>query len=196
VTQENEQKPTKEAIADKGAKLAAYMKKTAGKTQEKFEKAYDVMLSRVKEQLEDVSKKAEPKVGEFVSKAKVKAIQLGELTEEEAEKVGEYLMRDLHEAADFLKDAKKVLADWLYFDYKLVEQKFWETYKAVAKQAKEEWVEFNQRLKHAKEYNTGEVIGVGTLECTGCKEVLHFTRSSTIPKCPKCGGASFVRKKG
>lgn len=196
MTDKTEHKPTKTTAAEQGAKVTAEVKKTTVETREKLEKAYDTMLVRVKEQLGDVSKKAEPMVGDLVHKAKDKAIQLGELTEEEAEQIGEYLMRDLHEAADFLKDAKKVLADWLYFDYKLIEQKLWETYKAVAKQAKLEWTEFNQRIKHAKEYNTGEITGVGTLECTNCKEVLHFTRSSTIPKCPKCGGTAFARKKG
>ena len=141
-----------------------------------------------------MSKKAEPMVDDVMEKAKHKAVALGELTEEEAEKIGEYLMRDLRDAGEFLKDAKRVLADWIYFDYKLIETKFWETYKVVSKQVSAEWTEFSQRLKHAKEYKTGEVIGIGTLTCQSCHEVLHFTKSSTIPKCPKCAGTQFARK--
>ena len=165
-------------------------------TQEKLEKAYGTMLERVKEQLNDVTKKTEPVVDEVMEKAKHKAVELGELTEEEAEKIGEYLLRDLRDAGEFLKDAKRVLADWIYFDYKLIESKFWDTYKVVSKQVSAEWTEFSQRLKHTKEYRTGEVIGIGTLVCRECGEVLHFTKSSTIPKCPKCSGTQFMRKKG
>jgi hypothetical protein len=174
----------------------ASLKEKAAPIQAKLEKAYDTMLNRVKEQFDDVSKKTHPKVEEVVTKAKKTAVSLGELTEDEAEQIKAYLMRDLEDAGEFLKEAKKTLADWLYFDYKLVEEKFWDTYQAVATQVKAEWVEFHQRLGHAKEYQTGEIIGMGTLSCVKCHETLHFTESSTIPECPHCHCKKFVRKKG
>jgi hypothetical protein len=174
----------------------ASLKAKAAPIQAKLEKAYDTMLHRVKEQFDDVSKKTHPKVEEVVTKAKKTAVSLGELTEDEAEQIKAYLMRDLEDAGEFLKEAKKTLADWLYFDYKLVEEKFWNTYQSVATQVKGEWVEFHQRLGHAKEYKTGEIIGMGTLNCAKCHETLHFTESSTIPECPHCQGKKFIRKKG
>lgn len=163
-------------------------------SKERLEAAYGTMLSRVKEQMDELSKRAEPVMSDFFAKAKQKAIQLGELTEKEAEQIEEYVQRDLQEAAVFMEDAKKALSDWIYFDYKVIEESFWETYKAVAAQVKLEWVEFNQRLKHAKEYNVGEIIGMGTLECVNCKETSNYNKSSTIAKCPQCGCDKFVRK--
>lgn len=161
--------------------------------QAKLEKAYDTMLSRLKDQLEDVSKR-KPNIDEMITKAKNKAVTLGELTEEESEQIKKYIERDLQEAAVFLKEAKKTLADWLNFDYKLIEEKCWETFNAVIEQVKAEWVEFNQRIAHSKEYTAGEVVGMGALTCAQCHETIHFTKSTTIPVCPQCKHDKFFRQ--
>ncbi|MDH5595020.1 MAG: zinc ribbon-containing protein, partial [Gammaproteobacteria bacterium] len=43
------------------------------------------------------------------------------------------------------------------------------------------------------EWHTGEVVGVGTLRCKACGELLHFHATGHIPPCPKCQKTVFNR---
>ena len=52
-----------------------------------------------------------------------------------------------------------------------------------------------EQAKRAQEYHTGELTRLGTLACRECDTLLHFTKTSRIPPCPKCHKTIFVRTK-
>ena len=42
-------------------------------------------------------------------------------------------------------------------------------------------------------WHSGQIAGIGTLECAQCGEQLHFHKTGRIPPCPKCAGTEFAR---
>lgn len=163
------------------------------KPQQEHLSAYDRMLHRVREFLEDAEEKTAPIVDRALENAIQTATDLGELTREEAEKIGEYLKRDLHDAAIFLEGTGEELGEWLRFDLALIEDRLVDMFLSVADKTRIELAQLAERATRVGEWHTGEITGIGTLQCKECGEELHFHKTSHIPPCPKCHGTRFRR---
>jgi len=153
----------------------------------KLTDAYHRMLERIRE----LDQKT---IQEALEDAKETAEELGELSRDEAENVAEFIKRDLQHAAEFLNEGGRFLKEWLQFDLMLVEDKLWELFSQAADRTRVELVEFQQWLELGPEYHSGEVIGIGTLQCKACGQLLHFHKVSHIPPCPKCHETDFLRE--
>ncbi len=149
--------------------------------------AYEQMLTRVKD-LPSVSHT----LSERIDKAKEKALELEELTREEAEKIAYYLKRDLHDAAHFIVETEHELADWLRFDLSLLEERFIDLFTVMEDPTR---TELNRLAEQAKlaEWTSGEITCAGTLYCVSCNHVLQFYQPDFIPTCPNCGATVFIR---
>lgn len=156
-------------------------------------RAYNRMMERVKASLEQNEKKTLGVLQRSIDAAKDKAVELGDLTREEADRIGSYLRRDLEDAGAYLADSGAELESWLQFDIELVEDRLWDAFTAAADQTKLALLELQERARLASEYRTGEVTTVGTLQCENCGELLHFHTTGPIPPCPKCGETRFAR---
>jgi hypothetical protein len=156
---------------------------------EKLAGAYNRMLERTREAMD----KAGKGLGEAVDGAMEKATELEELTREEAELIGIYVMRDLEDAAKFVNEEGQELRDWLSFDVELVENSLLDIFSQMVDHTREALTELEQRANAIGEWKTGEVAGIGTLQCKSCGELLHFHQTGHIPPCPKCHGTTFRR---
>jgi hypothetical protein len=145
--------------------------------------AYEQMLARAE------AAKTQPQPLEH---AKTQAIELGELSVDEAEKIADYLRRDLHSAAHFLSDTEKALADWMRFDLELLEDKFLTLFTGMVDHTRTELDNLAERARQATEWTSGEIT-TGTLQCANCGEVLAFYQPTHVPACPNCGGTLFKR---
>lgn len=155
--------------------------------------AYEKMLGRVHDNLD----KAESRVPAFkqtLENAREKAVELGELTREEAEKVASYIERDMHDAAVFISETGQQIRDWWQFDLKQIEEQVLEMFAKVADQTSLQLHEMQESLKRAEMYHTGEVTGPGVLVCQGCGKEMNFKKPGHIPPCPGCHGTEFKRK--
>jgi len=161
--------------------------------EERLTEAYNKMLARVRERMEEMEKDARPVLHKAVDNAKETATELGELSREEAEKVAQYLRRDLEDAGDFLSRTGRDLGGWLRFDTELVERGLLDMFMHVADRTRVELQEFSARAEALGEWHTGEISAIGTLECKSCGEKLHFHRTGHIPPCPKCHGTTYRR---
>ena len=74
------------------------------------------MLERVDGAIEKAGKTAIPALKKNIEHAREKAIEVGELTREEAEKIGAYLERDMKDAAEFLSETGEEFSTWFRFD--------------------------------------------------------------------------------
>jgi len=157
--------------------------------------AYELMLERTAEGIERLKKleqEAEPQVTRALAEAREKAVELGELTREEADQVADYLDRDLKAAGGWLADTGEEFRDWLGMETALISDRLLDMFIAAADQTSLELREFKQRAE-AMDYKTGEMAGPGTLVCSACGEHLHFTKPGHIPPCPKCSATRFKR---
>ncbi len=160
---------------------------------ERMVTAYETMLERMHGLLENTEKRTVPLLRETLQEVREKAVALGELTREEAEKVSRYLERDMHDAAGFLADTGQEFRDWFRFDWQLVNQRLLDTFASVADQTSLAFRDLAEQARRASLYHSEEVTGPGTLVCTRCGEAMHFRHVSRIPPCPNCHGREFSR---
>lgn len=163
--------------------------------EDKLTRAYHKMVDRVRSILGEGVIKTEPKVHKGIEKAKQEAVELGELSSEEADRLGRYLRRDLEDAAKYLTDTGKAFSDWLMLDLELIEEQLLDAFSQVADKTRLELALWAEQAHHAQDYRTGEIAGIGTVACLSCGEYLHFHKAKQIPPCPKCGHTVFTRAK-
>ncbi|HSH29627.1 MAG TPA: zinc ribbon-containing protein [Thiohalobacter sp.] len=162
---------------------------------EKLVQAYHRMMDRVQAAIDEAEEHAIPTLEQNLERAKERAIELGELTREEAERVAAYLKRDMEDAASYLEQTGNEFGAWLRFDIGQIERRLFEKMLTVADRTRIELAEFEARMHEAQTYHTGEVTGPGVLRCESCGEELHFSAPGHIPPCPKCHATRFVRAK-
>ena len=68
-----------------------------------------------------------------------------------------------------------------------------EMFAGVADQTSLAFRDLAERARQASLYHSEEITGPGSLTCTRCGEVMHFSHVSRIPPCPGCHGTEFSR---
>ncbi len=152
--------------------------------------AYHKMITRVEEAQQSSTKRT---LWQQIEAAKEKAVQLDELTREEAEHMGDYLRRDLHDAAEFIVTTERALADWIHFDLALIEDRLLSLFSMMVDQTRLELDNIAERARQATEWHSGEITSLGTLYCISCGYRLSFHQPDYIPVCPNCRATRFKR---
>ena len=163
-------------------------------TREKWLTAYDDMMMRVKTGIEEAEESTLPVLQRFIHNARDTAVELEELTKEEAEKIAYYLQRDLQDAGKHLAETGHELGDWLRFDIHQVEDRLLSVLSMVADHTRLEMLQFEHDIEEGPAWNSGEITGPGTLVCASCDTIMRFHTTGHIPKCPNCGHTVFHRK--
>ena len=162
----------------------------------RFVQAYNQMLERVRHGLDGLAKDTTGEESAFhrvLSNAVEKAVELGELTREEADRIADYLVRDLKDASRFMADTGEEFRNWLRFDVDLVEDRMLDLFSRIADKTRLQQLFLFRDLERMSEYHTGEITGIGTLRCRQCGELLHFHHTGRIPPCPKCHATLYSR---
>lgn len=160
---------------------------------DKLAQAYDKIVDILKKTWHNTEAQALPTLTERLEQAAEKLSELGEFTREEADHVAEYVRRDLEEAGEFLSESGKTLKDLFRFDLEFVESKVAEAFAQMADTTRIELEKIAERARQVGEWHTGEITGIGTLECKQCGEQLHFDKTGHIPPCPKCHGTVYKK---
>jgi len=156
--------------------------------------AYNRMMSRVRESIESAETHAAPTLQKAIEEARKQAIHLGEITLEEAEEVGNYIKRDINDAAEYLMETSHEFSEWLMLDLDIIEQKVLELFLSVADRTRLELEQFSHATENQQsEYHSGEVTGPGSLVCKHCEQMIQFNTTDKIPICSNCGGTIFKR---
>ena len=156
--------------------------------------AYETMLERSATEFRKLEKKTGPALHSLIDNAKAKAVELGEITEDEAAHLAEYLKRDLSDASFYISEHGRELKDWLGFEDSLIAAELLDVFLQAADPTTVEMNELKLELAARSIYKTGEVTGPGALVCDECGEVLHFHKAGRIPPCPKCHKTSYHRQ--
>lgn len=89
--------------------------------------------------------------------AKHQATHIGIITAEEAHEIGEYIKRDINDAAEFMMESSAEFYDWLMLDIDMIERKVMELFLSVADHTRIELEQFKQE-KHPSEHISPEQI--------------------------------------
>ncbi len=155
-------------------------------------KAYENIYENAAENLHKLKDKDLPALHKILDEARDKAVEIDELTEDDAVQLTQWLKRDLNHAISYLAETSHEIKDWLGFETSLLENEFFYMLLQVADKTTVELQQFKENAEHP-EYHTGEMSGPGTLTCDECGEKLHFYKAGKIPPCPKCHSTVFHR---
>lgn len=155
---------------------------------------YRRMLERAATALRHAVSGPLPTLKHLLDAARQTAVDLKELTHDEAERIAYYLRRDLQDAAQHTRQSERELADWLRFDVELIEERMLDFFAPLADHTRVELERLALQARH-RGWHTGDVTAPGTLYCEVCGEEIHFHKPGHIPPCPKCKGSVFRRRK-
>ncbi len=156
-------------------------------------RAYEKMFESAANGLHNAEKKSGELLDELIDKAKEEALELEDVSQKDADKLSNYVKRDLSEAASHMSVTGQELKDWLGFETTLLEAEFVDQLLRLADPTKVELFKLKLDAQQTPTYHTGEITGPGTLLCDQCGEKLHFYRAGKIPPCPKCHATNFHR---
>ncbi len=158
--------------------------------------AYERMIERVGDRLahlEQAEQQALSQLRTAIEHATDEAVELDELTREEARLVAGYVRRDLEDAGHYLARTGRELRDWLKFDVEYMEQRLFDWFSQIADHTRLDLLTFNAEIVRGGHYYTGDVTGPGTLSCDHCGRQLVFSAIASVPSCPACQGTVFSR---
>lgn len=155
--------------------------------------AYNQMMARVKDSIDSAESNAVPTLQKAIDMARKQAIHLGEITLAEAEEIGNYIKRDINDAAEYLMETSQEFSEWLMLDIDIIEQKVLELFLSVADKTRLELEMLAHPGCEFNSYHTSEITGPGTLICADCGHPVQFQTTGEIPPCPGCQHHQFKR---
>lgn len=158
--------------------------------------AYDTMLERVKHGVGTAEERTGSSLEQAIQHATKRAVDLGEITREEAHEVADYIRRDLHDMGDYLSESSRDYQTWFRMDLQLIEARLLDLLGSIADRTRVELAELEAQARLVGVWNTGEVAGPGVLRCDQCGKELQLTESGRIPPCPQCHGTRYHRTRG
>ncbi len=156
--------------------------------------AYEKLYEHVAKSLHDAEEKTEPLFHKLLHEIRDKASEIKELSQHDAEKIADWIKRDMIDLTNYLQETEHELKDWLGFEITLVENEFLDLLLKAADQTTAKLLQMKVKTYLTSAYHTDEIIGPGTLSCDQCDERLHFHRAGKIPPCPKCNATNFHRR--
>lgn len=92
--------------------------------------------------------------------AKHRVVHTGKASAEEAHEIGEYIKRDVNDAAEYMMESSAEFYDWLMLDIELIERKVIELFLSVADHTRIELEQFKQNSSISEQtpsYKGGEI---------------------------------------
>lgn len=160
-------------------------------SENKLIKAYDELISHLYEALDGTLHS----IGEALDIAKEKTSALGGHTQEEINRVADYVMRDVQHAAtsQTLEEEENSLSEWLKFDIDLIENFALNAFLSLADKTRVKLAALEIDAQQYHPYQSGDIASPGTFVCDDCGKKIAFKSTSAIPECPECKGKNFSR---
>ena len=161
--------------------------------EERHVRAYGHILSGIKKFITHTEDEISKQFNHALENAKKTGSELNEFTHEEVDLIGEYIKRDIHDAAHYISETGTELSDWLRFDTQLIEAKLLELMNLAVDSSRVELAQLTEKARRESIWSSGETTGPGTLRCTQCQNTVQFHQIGIIPKCPVCNNDQFQR---
>ena len=155
--------------------------------------AYNNMMGRIRHSIESAEANAIPSLQKAINMARDQAVHLDEISHEQAEEIGNFIKRDINDAAEYLMETSHNFSDWLMLDMNIIEQKVVELFLSVADKTRLELEQLSHSTSGSHIYSAEEITGPGTLACLHCNKLIRFNQTDLIPNCPACQHNQFKR---
>jgi len=139
--------------------------------------------------ISDVKKHEVTQVVELVEQAKVILSAAEAIPEEKIKQFIDNFKYDLHE---FYQQNQQEAKHSLYLA--LMNESFWTLLVNITDKSQVEWAELCEDFDHDGDYQQGDYIGFGLLQCKQCHKNLLISHLSKVNECLHCGHQHFTRK--
>jgi len=155
--------------------------------------AYNAIVYQLHRLVKNTEKEIKPRIIHAFENLDEQAEHLGELTRDEIDLINAYIVRDLHDAAEFLEENGVEFKDWLNVQADLVENKLLEAMPVLIDETRLALDDIEEMADRFGEWHTGEIVAPGTFQCTGCDKQIEIHKTAHIPPCAKCHGTVYKR---
>lgn len=168
------------------------MNSTSNQPADRLVNAYNQMMRSIRKTFEETDT-SDTSLQQALIAAKERAVHLGEITLEEAQEIGEYIKRDINDAAEYMMETSAEFSDWLMLDIEVIERKVVDMFLSVADRTRIELEQLKEHSQQQSLYYSGEITGPGMLVCTECGYQQPFVTTGQITPCKECGNNTFRR---
>jgi hypothetical protein len=137
---------------------------------------------------EDVNQHEITDIVEGVEQSKLYLKAAEQLPED---KVKQFLDNFRFDIEEVIQQSQAQVKDSLYIS--LLTESFWNNMRSITDKSQVEWSELDDDFKHHGEYQSGDFIGFGILQCQNCHEKITYSHASDVADCFSCGGSTFTR---
>ncbi len=141
---------------------------------------YEKLVARTEKLLESGRKNLD----EALKKAGDELEAAGEFTREQADKISQFVRRDLEHTVKDANKAKESLKEAV--DPSRIAAGAQSIFARILSASADTLNEWAQKSQQNIEFKTGEVTSPGTLTCKNCGEQIQMKKTARIPPCPKC----------
>ncbi len=144
---------------------------------------------RLTQWLTDVKTHQVTHVVELVEQAKVILKAAESIPEEKIKQFIDNFKYDLHQ---FYQLNQEQAQHSIYLG--LMKESFWHTMASITDKSQVEWAELCEDFQHNGDYQAGDLIGFGIVECKKCHQTVQINHLSEIGPCLHCGHDHFSRQ--
>lgn len=148
-------------------------------------KLYQKIADRAAEILQEGRKS----IDEALKKASEEIAAGGDFTRDQAEKIGNYVRRDLTEVGAKINQTRQTVINAA--EPRRLAAGVQSGLARLLNTAADVLTDFAQRSEKVLEFHTGEVTSPGTLTCKNCGKEMHLYSTVRIPPCPSCHKTLF-----
>ena len=126
--------------------------------------AYNQMMAEMRDTF-DQGERSDITLQKILDMAKHQVVHAGKASPEEAHEIGEYIKRDVNDAAEYMMESSAEFYDWLMLDIELIERRVIELFLSVADHTRIELEQFKQNpsiSEQASTYKGGEITDSDT----------------------------------
>ncbi len=145
--------------------------------------------NRLSEWITDVKQHEITEIVELVEHAKV-ILKAAETIPEE--KVKQFIDNFKYDLFEFYQQYQEQAKHSVYLG--LMNESFWAVMANITDKSQVEWAELSEDFQHNGDYQTGDVIGFGIIECKKCHKTLQINHLTEITACLHCGHDHFIRQ--
>lgn len=158
---------------------------------ERLAQQYDKFAAKSHELFEASRDKSQEALNGAIEKAREQMTAVGELTAEQAKSFGNYMKRDLEQTAEEMTRLGEKAKETLHPSR--VGAGALSSLAALLQLGGDALLRMSKKTDQALIYNAGEMTSAGTLTCVNCMHQQHFSKTGSIPPCPKCLNTAFKK---
>ena len=121
--------------------------------------AYNQMMAEMRT-IFNLSEQNQMTLQRILDRAKHQVVHTGNASAEEAHEIGEYIKRDVNDAAEYMMESSAEFHNWLMLDIDLIERRVIESFLIAADHTRIEVEQFKQKPAFPKQlpvYKKGEI---------------------------------------